>query len=219
MRRVVVFDMDDTLFPERQYVLSGFRAVDAALAGRGAPGFYGRAQAHFEGGSRGNIFDLVLAELGVAVEPGLVEWMVRVYREHRPELSLFEDAKWALDFFRARGPLGLVSDGPLISQRNKFEALKVGGCFAAVVFSDELGRDHWKPSPSPFLRIMERIPGGADEYVYVADNPTKDFLAPRQLGWATIQVARPGGVHRAPAPGPEFDAEFVVDTLFALEKM
>ena len=37
----------------------------------------------------------------------------------------------------------------------------------------------------------------ANLHVYVADDPLKDFAAPRQLGWLTIRVRRPGGLHYA----------------------
>ena len=54
---VVVFDLDDTLYLERDYVRSGFRAVDAWLASRGILGFFGEAWANFENGLRGKAFD------------------------------------------------------------------------------------------------------------------------------------------------------------------
>ena len=31
--------------------------------------------------------------------------------------------------------------------------------------------------------------------VYVGDNPEKDFIAPNKLGFKTIQIVRPRGVH------------------------
>jgi len=57
---VVVFDLDDTLYLERDYVRSGFRAVDAWLASRGILGFFGEAWANFENGLRGKAFDRAL---------------------------------------------------------------------------------------------------------------------------------------------------------------
>jgi len=70
---VLVFDLDDTLYPECDYVRSGFAAVDRWLREhRGVTGFSEIANAHFRGGRRGNIFDLSLEELGLPRDPALV---------------------------------------------------------------------------------------------------------------------------------------------------
>jgi putative hydrolase of the HAD superfamily len=36
--------------------------------------------------------------------------------------------------------------------------------------------------------------------VYLADNETKDFIAPNRLGLLTIQLLRPSGLYREPSP-------------------
>ena len=80
----VVFDLDDTLFPEREFVRSGFAAVGAWMQrDRGVVGFGAAAWRRFEAGERKRAFDEALAELEVASEPGLVEKLVSIYREHR----------------------------------------------------------------------------------------------------------------------------------------
>src|SRR5687767_769940 len=92
---VLVFDLDDTLYPECDYVRSGFAAVDRWLREhRGVTGFSEIANAHFRGGRRGNIFDLSLEELGLPRDPALVSRLVTVYREHKPSIRLHEDAEW-----------------------------------------------------------------------------------------------------------------------------
>jgi putative hydrolase of the HAD superfamily len=220
MRRVVVFDLDDTLFPGRQYVLSGFRAVDAWVRdAKGLDGFYHRAKALLDAGSRENIFDASLASLGCRSDNALIDTLVKIYREHRPILTLYEDARWAIDVLRARGPLGLLSDGYLNAQENKLAALRIADAFQAIVLSDALARDAWKPSPRPFQRIMELIPGAPDDFVYIADNPRKDFVTARRLGWATIQIARGDGIYHGVEEALEYRADAVIASLFELEKM
>jgi putative hydrolase of the HAD superfamily len=220
MRRVVVFDLDDTLFPEWQYVLSGFRAVDTWLRDtKGLIGFYDHARALFDLRSQGPIFDIVLAALGCSADNTLTGELVKIYREHRPVLTLYDDARWALDVFRARGCLGLISDGYLSVQQNKLAALHIADAFHAVVFSDALGRDCWKPSPRPYRRIMELIPGPSSDFVYIADNPTKDFITARRLGWQTIHIARRDAVYHGVEAASEFHADAVITSLFELGKM
>lgn len=208
--RAVVFDLDDTLFPEAAYVASGFRAVGAGLAReRGIEGFGERAAAIAAAGARGDVFDEALRRSGVAegdLRP-LVSWCVARYREHRPDIALFPEAREALDALRGRAKLGVLTDGWLVAQRRKVEALGLAARVDAVVYSDSFGREHWKPSEVPYRAVAEALGVAHDGCVYVADNPAKDFITARALGWRTVQVARPGQTHAAEAPSAAHAAE------------
>lgn len=103
MINVMVFDLDDTLFEEREFVLSGFRAVDEWLAQhRSITGFFERAKAAFDSGSRGRIFNEILPEIGAVPDAELIQQLVRLYRGHKPNISLFPDARWAIEHFRGK---------------------------------------------------------------------------------------------------------------------
>jgi putative hydrolase of the HAD superfamily len=194
----IVFDLDDTLYPEREFVLGGFAAVGAWLReSHGIEGFEDEARRLFAAGRRGRIFDEALERLRAA-EPGmLVPQMVRVYREHQPRLRLFPDAEDTLAWAQIFGlRLAIVTDGFAAVQRNKIIALGLGARIPCCVITDELGgKTFWKPHQEAFLRVMAELPGPPSGFVYVADNPRKDFIAPRQLGWKTLRVRRPEGEH------------------------
>src|SRR5690625_4654592 len=92
-RALVVFDMDDTLCLERDYVLSGFAAVGEHLqAYHGLKYFYETATAHFEQGHRGNIFNSALDELKFSYDAAFIQTLVRIYREHKPGIQLLPKA-------------------------------------------------------------------------------------------------------------------------------
>jgi len=215
----VVFDLDDTLFAERDYVFSGFQAVDEWIRReRQVTGFAVTANRRFEAGDRGKIFDQTLLELGVTGETGLVDELVRVYRTHRPKLRLLPDALTALEWTRPRFALALISDGYLEVQQAKAAALGLESRLDTLVFTDVWGRKHWKPSPRAFQHVMERHRGSPGGYVYIADNPRKDFIAPRQLGWRTMRVRRPGGEHGDYLARPDEAAELEIADLFGLDR-
>lgn len=202
--RIVVFDLDDTLYPERDFVRSGFEAAGSWFAReRGVRGLAEAAWGAFERGVRGRTFDVALAELGVESEPGLPEDLVAVYRGHEPQIRLAPDAADCLASLD--GPPALVSDGPWQTQTAKLRALGLDDCFDPAVLTARLGLS--KPDRRVFELIAARRPDA--EHVYVADNPTKDFAGPRELGWLTIRIRRPEGLYAAiePAPGAEPDAE------------
>lgn len=194
MAPLLVFDLDDTLYSESHYVLSGFRAVDAFLRQHHAlPGFFEKAASLFDKGVRGNTFNLALQALGRADTPALIQTLLEVYRSHTPTLTLFSDAQWALQHFSSQHRLALLTDGFLVSQHQKVEALGLRRFFETMVFSDEWGREFWKPHRRPFEEVMRRLQARGENCVYIADNPKKDFIAPRQLGWDTIHILRPRG--------------------------
>ena len=99
----------------------------------------------------------------------------------------------------------------------KFTAYFLTG--SSAVFSDALGREFWKPSPAPYEKIMAAIPGAGGDFVYVADNPQKDFIAPNRLGWRTIQIIRPGGLYAGVEVAPEYRAQRQISSLFELKSL
>lgn len=218
MIRALVFDLDDTLFPEPQFVHSGFAAVDAWLRKEKAiTGFMEPASAEFGSGARGDIFNRALRSLGLADDPQLVGQMVEVYRNHNPQISLFPDAEWALDYFARTCQLGLLTDGYLQVQQRKVAALSIAPRFAAIVYSDAFGRHGWKPSPLPYEEITKQLCCAPSECAYVGDNPTKDFVTARRLNWFTVRVRRPGGEHFAAQLDKEHEADSEIGSLLELK--
>lgn len=200
----IVFDLDDTLYPEREFVVSGFAAVAERFADRlGEPGSVVRRMTELFDEDRMRVFQNYLAKRGLD-EPGLLESMIATHRDHPPTLRLFEDANDALFRLRGRVRLGIVTDGRPRTQRAKMDALGLGDRVDAAVVSQELAPWICKPDPRPFEFITTKLQVQSDRMVYVADNLVKDFVAPNELGWRTIQVRRAEGLYRdtqAPAMG------------------
>lgn len=181
----VVFDLDDTLYPESDYVRSGFEYL-GDLVRR----LYGHPFGAFlEEAQRDGASDVVGSALQASGLPlSLKEHLVTAYRYHRPQLQPYPAAVDLIARCRQRGcPLYLVTDGRSLTQRLKIEALGLSGMFDDIFISEELGRS--KPDPLAFLTIQRGAPG---PLVYVADNPAKDFTAPHGLGWTTIGVRHLG---------------------------
>jgi putative hydrolase of the HAD superfamily len=208
VRRLVVFDIDDTLYLERDYVRSGFAAVGAwARAELGVADLGDRAWEAFEAGARGRILDVALAACGVRANGRLVPRLVDVYRSHTPTIDLLDDVRAWLATRAADVTLAVVTDGPRASQRAKAAALGLGAWADPVVVTEELGPGLGKPHPAAF-ECAEAATGLAGAAcAYVADNPTKDFAGPRSRGWRTVRVRREAGLHAAVASGDDVDAE------------
>jgi putative hydrolase of the HAD superfamily len=218
--QAIVFDLDDTLYPEKSYILSAFQAVatwtEARLSIPRQRGFAELAGL-YEAGVSGDTFDRWLSSHGFAPDDWVPE-MVRVYRRHDPRIAPYDGVERLLGRLRERFRLGLVSDGYLETQRKKLASLCIGSFFDVVVFSDEWGREAWKPSPIPFERALEELRVAGHEAVYVADNPAKDFLGARRAGMWTIRVRRPEGVYsRLEPPSADHAPHVEIPSLEHLE--
>ncbi len=210
-----VFDLDDTLYPERDYVRSGFAAVGALAHERlGIQGFGDACWQSFLNGDRGRIFDEVLQSQYGFVDADLVRELVRVYRSHKPLIELHPDALRFLDRARSLAlPLALITDGPQESQRAKIDALELEDTFSTIVVTAELGAGKSKPHPEAF-EIVQHAVGPDRRFVYIADNPSKDFLTPNRLGWTSIRIRRPGGLYSGETePTPEHAPQHTVRSL------
>jgi len=214
----VVFDIDDTLYLERDYVRSGFAAVGVWIeAQRGFRSFSDRCWIAFRSGRRQTIFDEVLASYGLDGDErdDLVLELVERYRRHHPSITLLPDAGETIERLRDRHRLAALSDGPLDSQRAKVHALGLDARLDRIVLTGELGPSRGKPDPAGFEQIQAWADVAANRCVYVADNPLKDFEAPSELGWLTIRVRRVRGLHQHVPSGADVNVE--VTTLDSLD--
>ena len=216
----VVFDLDDTLFLEREYVRSGFEAVgDWVSQNLGLPDFTDRAWSVFESGLRGCIFDEALLASGRNPTPLLIEQMVTVYRTHWPRISVLPDAAGCLSSFHGSAVLALISDGPPDSQRQKVNALRVAHYFEMVILTGVWGSAFSKPHLRAFNLVQSTLNPPDGRFIYVATNPEKDFVAPAALGWLTVRVRRPGGLHAERDAQPGMGSDIEVSDLWGLHDL
>ena len=208
-RRCVAFDIDDTLYLERDYVRSGFAAVSQWIQRHlGISGFLEAAWLQFEAGRRGHIFEAVLRSRGFAYDAALIQQMVEIYRNHRPDIRLEPDA--SRFFNEQHSPavrFAVVTDGPLASQRRKAEALRLHEWAAPIILTASRGPRFHKPSAEAFAEVQRTLALEGRACCYVADNPSKDFAGPKSLGWFTVRVRRPAGLHAALPSDQHVDVE------------
>ena len=205
----VVFDLDDTLYAERHYVRSGYHAVGRHLRRTLGPRRTTRDGVAAENwlwdrfcrGQADRAFDALNEAFELSLTGDDIGRLVDVYRSHRPDIHPLDGAADTLRQLKGRFHLGLLSDGFLPAQRLKLDALGLGDLFDAVLFTEDLGRECWKPSPAGFEAVARELDADHDACAYVGDNASKDFIAPNALGWLTVQMVRPGQVHaHKPAP-------------------
>ena len=155
--QVVVFDLDDTLYPERAYAFSGFSAVADWLRARVACRFDPAARMRdlFESEHRGRVFDQLLCELGCGQDKDMVRAMIDCYHTHVPRIALFGDADRSMDRWSGEFRLALISDGPLAVQQSKVDALGLEHRLERIILTDQWGPSYWKPHFRAYLEIEQ----------------------------------------------------------------
>ena len=197
--KAVIFDLDDTLYPEKDYVRSGYKEVAKYL---GNEAYADRLFELFEQGKPA--IDTLLTEIGRMTDK---ESALDVYRSHKPDISLYPEMKKALETLRMRGiKIGIITDGRPAGQNNKIDALGLREMADDIIITDELGGIQFRKPCDIAFRIMQtrfRLP--AEEIIYVGDNMTKDFAAPMQLGMKCLCVKNPDGLYYTEEESMFFD--------------
>ena len=214
MITAVVFDLDDTLYDEIEYCQSGFATVAESLANlpdaSPAERIFGALWGQFTAGNRTRTFNAALDELEISYDDERIRELVDIYRNHVPRITLPQDSRNVLSELSTEYTLALLTDGFLPAQQLKVQALGIEKYFESIVYTEQLGRECWKPSPAGFEKIMQTLKTEPEDMVYVADNENKDFIAPNKLGFSTVQLIRPARIHASVSTESGARAQFVI---------
>lgn len=221
MIKAVVFDLDDTLISEKEYVLSGFNEVARYLSkihNLDKENVYLQLVQLFEEKSQ-NVFNQLFESYKIDYTEDTIKEVIQVYRQHIPTISLYEDAKVTLhELTKCNLKLGIITDGYQETQRNKLLSLDIGHYFDCVIVTDELGRDFWKPNSKPYELMREQLGIEFNEMIYVGDNVSKDFITAKKLGIKTIHIKREEGVYSSMQLEQEYHAHYQITSLEQLRQ-
>jgi putative hydrolase of the HAD superfamily len=213
--KAVLFDLDDTLYAEMDFVRSAFGAVAHDLTTEVGidPGFTRmRLLQILRRDGRGRVFDEFLHEQRL-YSPERVARMLTIYRTHCPSLRLYADVLPTLEWLRNTGvALGIVTDGLAQVQHAKIEALALESKVDVIVCTDELGPRCAKPSRVGFEYALDALGISPNRSVYIGNDARKDFLGPRALGMTAIHIMR-AGVTQTEPPSPDHAPHVVVTRL------
>lgn len=200
--KVVCFDLDDTLSKEIDYLKSAYREI-ASYAAQKCVGVnlpvqvlemkaYEAMLEAYQSGK--NAFEALNAFLGLDLP---IADMLKMYREHKPNISLDEETQLALDSLKAEGVLmGIVSDGRELTQWNKIRALGLTEWMNERCIIINSSPECFKPNRCGYERLLEAVreivPKEKLFFTYVGDNLKKDFIYPNQHGWKTVCLKNDG---------------------------
>ena len=221
-KKIVCFDLDDTLFKEIDFLKSGYRKVAELVEKRygiDVRTAYDQMMVWYQRGE--NAFANLNEKYGIE---NPVSDYLNVYRYHQPSLILSQDVKEVLAALKEAGcDLGIITDGREITQKQKIEALGLAEWINPDLVLINEDKKYFKPNHWSFDRMMlkcyEKYPNSELAFYYVGDNTEKDFLAPNELGWSSVCLLDDGrNIHKqdfkiAKENLPQFNVESLRDIL------
>jgi putative hydrolase of the HAD superfamily len=220
MIQALVFDLDDTLYQERDFVTSGYQAVARHLAGRCGCSFesaFSIMMTTLDTMGRDKVFPALLARLPDVSIP-LAE-LVAVYRQHSPMICLFPGYLELLRELARRYRLGVITDGLPDVQERKVRALGLESVVEKILYTWEYGLERQKPHPFAFSLMLEALHADPESALFVGDNPDKDCRGAHGIGMKCAEVWHfpskeyPSGLRAKDRP------EFVINTLLELPQI
>lgn len=211
-RQAVIFDMDDTLYPERRFALSGFAAVARAVgvqAGIEAHEAFRVLSGAMRRGRRRVALQLLCQHYGLPET--MVSELVHVIRAHAPRLRLPRLTTSVLRALRPAWRLGVLTNGEPAIQMRKIEALGLDVMVDQIVLAAEHGAGTGKPDPAPFLAMSDRLGVEPGRCVFVGDDPACDIAGANRVGMRSVQIRVPD---RSPQPGGSgHEPDVLIETL------
>lgn len=201
---IYVFDLDDTLYEERQYVKSGYSSVASYLSvtyNLDRDLLFQEMMELFSI-SRNEVFNRLLDNYKLLTKR-LVQKCLSVYRHHKPTLELYSDAKLFLEKNSDKS-MYLITDGNKLVQHMKAQSLGLKKYFKKIMLTSNYGLVHAKPSSYCFMFISRLENVHPSEIAYIGDNPNKDFLEIKKLGFKTIRLMR--GMYEDEVVNTNYDA-------------
>lgn len=186
--RAVVFDLDDTLYPFRRFVLSGFAACARRLERRrrvdARRAFHWMVRA-FREGAQGREVQTALQMLGLPnrLTPGLVDDIIW---GRELNLRLPVSTRRTLTELRSRGwKIGVLTNGDPAVQARKIDALGLAAHVDAIVFAAEHGSG--KPDIASFREVARRLRVMPCRTVFVGDDEWCDVNGAMKAGMRPVR--------------------------------
>lgn len=213
MNSLLIFDLDDTLYLENEFVLSGFTEVSKYLSSNSEIQFsriYSSIIKLYIKEGRNQVFDKIIKMYDL--NHISVSSLVNIYRYHTPTINLPKESESILKNLKERGYiLYLITDGHLYVQRSKIKVLGLKKFFNQTFPSRQFGKDAEKPSLKLFKLIRDKEKISFNQMMYIGDNPLKDFLPLNKLGGLTCQILQ--GPYKDLKVPKEYEAKFKFSSL------
>jgi putative hydrolase of the HAD superfamily len=190
--KAVIFDLDNVLYDEIDYVHAAFRSIAAFISGKSSfseDEIFAKLVCDFKkkGSMYPRLFNDALTDIGLDQE--MLPEILRLYGSVDVDLKLFPESENILLTLRQNGlKLALVTNGNVEFQQNKIRLLGIEKFFDVIVYARETPEAADKPNPASYKMAIERLGVSCEETLCVGDNPYTDFWGANKMGMRTVRL-------------------------------
>ncbi len=211
----VIFDLDNVLYDEKDYLYAAFEKIAAYLSERCSipqDKIYEKIVNDFQNKSSmyPRLFNDLIADCGL--DQKLINEILTLFSSVKPDLTLYSGSVDLLLALKKQGvKLGLVTNGNVSTQKNKIQLLKIEQYFDSIIYAREMGIGKEKPDPEAYRRMLQALGVKAEETICIGDNPFTDFLGAKKLGIKTVRLQ--GGEFKNVNLSQEYEADMTVSSI------
>jgi putative hydrolase of the HAD superfamily len=220
MFNALIFDLDDTLYSERDFVKSGCKAVArhlAAVTGCSVEAIFELMMDTFDRQGRHMVFPEVIEKLGPSTPP--LQDLVDIYRQHKPSIELPSGYRELLARLSRTWKLGIITDGLPEIQKRKVEALGLEKIIENIIYTWEYGMERQKPHPHSFTLMLENLGVGPERALFIGDNPDKDLQGAHGIGMKAAHVCTPSWGNSVGIETSRVVPDYCIETLLDLPQI
>ncbi|MCR4695994.1 MAG: HAD-IA family hydrolase [Lachnospiraceae bacterium] len=216
--KAYIFDLDDTLYDEEQYVSSAISDVCRYISNKHNieyDALFDYCMHSIQVDGRGNTFNKLCDEFSITED---IKQLVDIYKSCNPILNLYDDADEVIKYLKENNKkIGIITDGNAKVQNSKVRALGLYELADSVILTGNL-RDGDKAITKPDERVykacLDELNVPTVEAVYVGDNPLKDFVGAKKIGMKTVRIIRNKGMFMNEiAPSNGYEADITIRSL------
>lgn len=219
MIKAIVFDLDDTLYDEIDYVKSGYYEVSKFIEKKYNIKNTNEIMWELFEESNKNIFNRLFEKLNIDYSIDDVNILIRIYKEHIPNIKLKDGAIQVLQFLKSKNiKTGIISDGTYITQENKIKSLNLEKYVDYIILTDSLGKKYWKPNRKSYDIMAKKFNIKLNEMIYVGDNPNKDFYCGK-YGIITVRIYNKKGIYKKSLYLKDIKENITISNLYELQRI
>jgi putative hydrolase of the HAD superfamily len=218
MIQALIFDLDDTLYREKDFLESGYRAVARHIADNYGCDFEFTVAIMMEtlnADGRRAVLEVLQKRILDASVP--LDALVGIYRRHTPQIQLYPGYLELLQELASSYRMGIITDGLPEVQDRKVQALGLKGIMDKIIYTWEYGIEKGKPHPLSFSMMLDFLEAKPETALFIGDNPEKDCRGAHRAGMRCAQIQHPVQVTCANNAADRESPEYVIDSLFQLK--
>jgi len=184
----IIFDLDNTLYNQVDYIEDLMEHISLLLSRKYNLDVDETSKVLLsywmeKGPFYGHFFDDIVQKL--SIDKNEAQKLITTSHSYRPNIRPYPGVLAALDKLQKNYSLAMITDGNEEVQQNKIDALGIEQYFGKILYATE---NNMKPSPEPYVAVLDHFKLQPEEAIYVGDNPTVDFITPSIMRMMTIRV-------------------------------